>query len=138
MLLILAGVAITLTVGNNSLFKRAESAGEVSRKEEGKEAIRMAIEGMRIDAVEKNKPFTLDYVGDNIAEELGIDKDDVTKSGDPVEKVKVIYKDYEYEIDKEYEIKVLGSKKGRVNISLTYRREGEKGIITVVASTKDK
>ena len=37
-LLILAGVAITLTVGNNSLFKRAESAGEVSRKEEGKEA----------------------------------------------------------------------------------------------------
>lgn len=137
-LLILAGISIASLTGDNGFLSKASTAKDATKQEEGREIIRLAIEEMRIEKLEKGEKLTLDYIGDFIHEKLKIEKEDVTKNGDPTETVDVIYNDYEYEIDDHYQITLLGSTKGRVTITALYEKTGNTGIIYVTAQTEDE
>ena len=50
-LLILAGVAINLTVGDNGLFKRAQNAADTYQETSEREAIELAVAGMQIGSM---------------------------------------------------------------------------------------
>ena len=52
-LLILAGVAINLTVGDNGLFKRAQNAADTYQDASEREAIELALAGMQIGSMQE-------------------------------------------------------------------------------------
>lgn len=138
-LIILATISINLVL-NSGLLDRTTKGANLHKQEEGKEAIVLAISALRSDCILNNKKLNLDYIGDHIHEELRIDKEDVTKNGTPTESVDVIYKDYEYEIDENFNITIIGSKEERVEITYRYEiKEEEKvSIIYVTATTQDE
>lgn len=100
-LLILAGVAITLTVGNNGIFNRASSATKEYTKASIKEELELAVADARMDNL---------YIINNekIAEKLEnigaiiIDVDDMHITGE--------YKDYTFEVDKDGNISIGDTK----------------------------
>ena len=53
-LLILAGVALSLTVGNNGLFRRAQNAADTWQETSEREAIELAVAGMQIGTTQGN------------------------------------------------------------------------------------
>ena len=53
-LLILAGVAINLTVGDNGLFRRAQNAADTWQETSEREAIELAVAGMQIGTTQGN------------------------------------------------------------------------------------
>ena len=52
-LLILAGVAISLTVGDNGLFRRAENSADTWQEASEREAIELAVAGMQIGSMQE-------------------------------------------------------------------------------------
>ena len=52
-LLILVGVAINLTVGDNGLFKRAQNAADTYQDASEREAIELALAGMQIGSMQE-------------------------------------------------------------------------------------
>ena len=52
-LLILAGVAINLTVGDNGLFRRAQNAADTYQEASEREAIELAVAGMQIGSMQE-------------------------------------------------------------------------------------
>lgn len=137
-LLILAGVSISTLTGENGILSKVNSAKQQTEKEEGKEVIKLAINEMMIEKMEKGENLTIDYIGDHIHEKLEIEKEDVTKNGEPVETVNVIYGEYEYEIDDKFNVNIIGSIKGKITIDATYKIIGENAVITVTAKTEDE
>lgn len=137
-LLILAGVSISTLTGENGILSKASSAKQQTEQEEGKEVIKLAINEMMIEKMEKGENLTIDYIGDHIHEKLEIEKEDVTKNGEPVETVDVIYGEYEYEIDDKFNVDIIGSIKGKITIEATYKIIGENAVITVTAKTEDE
>ena len=75
-LLILAGISIASLTGDNGILSKASTAKDATKQEEGREIIRLAIEEMRIEKLEKGEKLTLDYIGDFIHEKLKIEKED--------------------------------------------------------------
>ena len=69
-LLILAGVAITLTVGDNGLFIRAEIASKEYTIAEIQEELTFAIQDVIMDAIEKGQSATIDDMV-NALEKIG-------------------------------------------------------------------
>lgn len=138
-LIILATISVNLVL-NSGLLDRTTKGADLHKQEEGKEAIVLAISVLRSDTILNNEKLTLDYIGDHIHEELKIDKEDVTKNGEPTESVDVIYKDYEYKIDEDFNITIIGSKEERVEITYRYEiKEEEKvAIIYLTATTQDE
>ena len=53
-LLILAGVAINLTIGDNGMFKRAQNAADTYQEASEREAIELAVAGMQIGSTQGN------------------------------------------------------------------------------------
>lgn len=137
-LLILAGITIATLTGDNGILSKANLAKMQTEQEEGMEAIKLAINEMLIEKTEKGEKLTIDYIGDHIHEKLEIEQEDVTKNGEPTETVDVIYGEYEYEIDDEFNINIIGSTKGKVTIDVTYEMIGKNAVITVTAKTKDE
>lgn len=137
-LLILAGISIASLTGQNGILTKAIQAQERTKQENGAEAIKIAINEMMIEKKSKGEELTIDYIGDHIHEKLQIDEEDVTKNGNPVESVSVIYGDYEYEIDDKFEVSILGPVQGRVTIEATYEIIENKAIIRVTAKTEDE
>ena len=66
-LLILAGVAINLTIGNNGIFSRAQDAKQKSEKADWEDKIEMAIAGKMI---ENQNPTIDDIIDELIAEDI--------------------------------------------------------------------
>ena len=75
-LLILAGVAITLTVGDNGLFIRAEIASKEYTIAEIQEELTFAIQDVIMDAIEKGQSATIDDMV-NALEKIGADATDI-------------------------------------------------------------
>lgn len=137
-LIILATVSVNLVL-NSGLIDRTTEGANLHRQEEGREAIILAISKLKTDCLFNNEDLTLDYIGDHIHEELGIDKENVTKNGEPAESIDVIYKGYEYEIDEDFNVTILGPKEGRIEITYRYEiEEKSKAVIYVTATTQDK
>ena len=137
-LLILAGISIASLTGENSILVKAESAKDKINQEQGKELIKIAINEMLIEKMEEGEELTLDYVGDNIHQKLEISKDEVIKIGEPTEALNVIYGEYEYKIDDQFKVEILGTIKGKLVIEVTYEVKGNMAIIQVVAKTEDE
>lgn len=53
-LLILAGIVISLTIGNNGIFERTEKATEEHTKQEASEAMNLKISGIQIQSYTEN------------------------------------------------------------------------------------
>ena len=70
-LLILAGVALNLTIGQNGIFSRAQQAKEISEKAEWEDRIDMAISAKLID----NRNATLDDIIQELIDEDIIDEE---------------------------------------------------------------
>ncbi len=105
-LLILAGISIATLTGENGILKKASTAKESTKQEEGREIIKLAIEEMRIEKAEKGEKLSLEYIGQHLHEKLKIEKEKVTTIGEPIEYIEVIYGDYIYRIDGNYQIEV--------------------------------
>ena len=65
-LIILAGVAINLTLGQNGLFTRAKTAREEYSTAEAKEKLEQEILNIQIQAVQEGKDFDLKYLKEKI------------------------------------------------------------------------
>lgn len=137
-LLILAGVSIATLTGENGILNKATIATEKTKQEEGKEAILLAIDEMLAEKLQNGEKLTIAYIGDHIHEKLEIEKEDVTKNGEPTETVDVIYGDYEYEIDLNFNVTILGKTKQMIKIEYTYEKQEEQGIIHLKIKTEDK
>lgn len=138
-LLILAGITIATLTGDNGILSKATTAKESTKKEEGREIIKLAIEEMRIEKLEKGEELTLEYIADNIHEKLEIPKEDVTKNGEPIESIDVIYGDYSYNIDQNYQIEVFPKgNRPKVEIIILDQEQNVKKVrIQVKASTEE-
>ena len=79
-LLILAGVAINLTVGDNGLFKRAQNATDTWQEASEREAIELAVAGMQISSTQ-GTGMTKQELENSLKEQFG-DKASVEENGD--------------------------------------------------------
>ena len=78
-LIILAGVTINLTLGQNGLFTRAKTAREEYSTAEAKEKLEQEILNVQIQAVQEGKDFNLKYLKEKIAKtkyEITLDDDE--------------------------------------------------------------
>ena len=110
LLLILAGVAISLSIGNNGLFKRAENAVEKSEEAEAREKLEMALANIVFD---KNITSVNDEYIDN---ELG--KQEMVVIGNIV-----IVDDWKFEIDRSVPKIGIGLGKGSQNEQIQINSE---------------
>ena len=70
LLLILAGVAISLSVGNNSLWRKTKKVTQEHMKQEAREAINLKISGIQIQSyTESQKLPDLQYLADKLCED---------------------------------------------------------------------
>ena len=69
-LLILAGVAISLTVGDNGLFRRAQNAADTYQEASEIEAIELAVAGMQIGSTQGNN-MTKTELENSLKEQFG-------------------------------------------------------------------
>ena len=78
-LIILAGVTINLTLGQNGLFTRAKTAREEYSTAEAKEKLEQEILNVQIQAVQEGKDFNLKYLKEKIDKtkyEITLDDDE--------------------------------------------------------------
>ena len=69
-LLILAGVALSLTVGNNGLFRRAQNATDTWQEASEREAIELAVAGMQIGSMQETG-MTKQELENSLKEQFG-------------------------------------------------------------------
>ena len=69
-LLILAGVAISLTVGDNGLFRRAQNATDTWQEASEREAIELAVAGMQIGSMQETG-MTKQELENSLKEQFG-------------------------------------------------------------------
>ena len=125
-LLILAGIAISLTIGDNGIFKRAEQAVDVWDKATVEEDLAMIIGEYPLYSLTGGTSTFEDYLLEKGA-------DSVTDNGDGT--LNVEYKGYEFVVDKEsYEIlsgEELGGVKPEIKVTKKASSDNKKVTITV-------
>ncbi len=133
-LLILAGIAINLTIGNNGLFERAKTSVKKYNEAEIKEELETAIASAFLDT--QGKGLTLDDIK-NIVEDMGgiiFDEDD--------EKIGGEYKDHNITVDKDGNVTVgeeqLTGAKPTVEIKILTQGTGLELVeLQVIAKTEE-
>lgn len=96
-LLILTGVTINLIFSDSEIIKKAWEAKKLTEIEQGREEINLAILGLQTEKAAKGEVCTLEYVYDNIEERVnGLIIDGF--KGNPMEKIYVTLRGYQYEI----------------------------------------
>ena len=113
-LLILAGVAIG-TLTQTGLFENAKKAKEKSIEAQLKEEISLAIQSIKLDEIPKGNNVTLTTLANGQLEEK---LEDITATIEN-EKLSGEYKGYNYEIDSNFNIQIIG----KSNISFSYTKE---------------
>lgn len=134
-LLILAGVTISLTIGDNGLFKTAKEAGIEYEKAKVKEELEIAIANMQTKKIAEGKETTREDLKELINSGVIIETVDIPTKGE--------YKDYVFEINENYEVTILEKREGEIpKIEANVITEGKvkKGLkveIKVRASIKE-
>lgn len=96
-LLVLAGVTISLVFSEGGIIKKTFEAKKLTEIESGREEINLAILGMQTEKAIEGEVCTLEYVYDNIEERVnGLTIDGF--KGEPMEKIYVTLRGYQYEI----------------------------------------
>jgi len=126
-LIILAGVTISLIMGENGLIEKARSGSQAYDKAEAREKLEIALAELRIDKNTKKEEYNEDYIDEKLTEE------NMIVEGNTVE-----VEGWKFEIDKE-SLTIVGEVgKGNINndikIEVTSSIEADfsKGKITVV------
>ena len=112
-LLILAGVAISLSIGNNGLFSRTKSASEVHLEKSATEKLEIALSNLQIDKKTKAEYNEERYLG----EELG-------KEGIIVIENIAIVDGYQFEIDRSVPKIVTSIGKGNESEDIKVKANG--------------
>jgi len=102
-LLILAGVAINLTIGENGIFTKARYGKEQHEKAEVKERLDIAIAEINIEEITEGRDLTLDTLLNKLATKL--DGMEISKDGNTL---KGKYKGFEFIIDEKFKVTVGG------------------------------
>lgn len=103
-LLILAGVTINVTLGENGIFNKTKQATEEYKKEGIKEELEVAIVDIQAKKLQEGKEFKRE------------DLQELENIGATIESVVIPaegeYKDYYFEIDENYVVTIIGKLKG--------------------------
>ena len=134
-LLILAGIAISLLTGENGLFARAKQAKEKTVEGQLREEIVMAIQYIQAEELPKGNKVTLETLVDG---QLESKLKDITAELEGNE-INGEYKDYEYTIDSNLNVTINGEVtgikiKGSAEVQSGYVFEGSTVEIKVTAS----
>lgn len=127
-LLILAGIVISLTVGNNGIFKRADNSVDEYNKSKAREKIEFAILEYKIDINNGNLYEILNQIEG--VEEVR------SENGDDKLPYVVIVDDYEFVIDKNLTIEYTGKKYGIKPEIISINKNDT--IIEIKAKTEDE
>ena len=125
-LVILAGVAINLTIGENGIITKAVNAREDMKIAEGKEKISLALLDMKTNRIVEGNSCDLDYISQNLDGKIKDVKVEAVK-GEPVVKIYLSYKNYMFKITPDLQVILIGN----VNIA----EEPELEIIRDVTQT---
>lgn len=109
-LLILAGIAINLTIGENGIIKRSEKSVEEHNKSAIQEEIQMAIFQIQLD--KKNEKLDNESIIKNLANQLEAPieiQEDLSGS----------YKGYDYYIDENYVVHIGNKSNNKIKMSFT-------------------
>lgn len=92
-MLILAGVTINITIGENGIFKKTQEVAIISKKESIKEELELIITGMELEEQKKGAVLTKEKMAENLETEgfVVINQTDAIIEGE--------YKDYQITID---------------------------------------
>lgn len=99
-LIILAGIGVNLSLGENGIFRKAQEAKEKYEKAQVEEEIQVAVLEIQTETIENNRNFTMDILKEKLPQKLEniiVEKDD---NGQIIGE----YKSYNFTITKKYEI----------------------------------
>ena len=83
-MLILAGVALNLTIGDNGIFKKTQETSEISKKANIKEAIELEIVNMELEKLKEGQTLTKEDIAKRLPE-IGVEvteQTDITIEGE--------------------------------------------------------
>lgn len=132
LMLILAGVVISLTIGNNGLIEKTKYAVEENRKAEIKEEIEIAILDIQSELQAQKQPK--DLTNSNVIEDLPNKIKDIIINEDMTGE----YKGYEYYIDGEYKVHVGTKTTNPIKIRITPTYIGTSSCTIEVEATSTK
>ncbi|MCI8999973.1 MAG: fibronectin type III domain-containing protein [Clostridia bacterium] len=112
-LLILAGITISLTIGNRGILKRAREVSQDSRKAETQETIQLAIMDIESEIVSNQTGESLN--GDVLVEKLPEKLQGITILKDLTGE----YQEYEYYIDENYNVHIVGKSNNPITVEHT-------------------
>lgn len=132
LMLILAGVVISLTIGNNGLIEKTKYAVEENRKAEIKEEIEIAILDIqsKLEEQKDSKGLSKTIIVENLPNEINsiVIKEDMTGE----------YKGYEYYIDGEYKVHVGTKTTNPIKVKITPTYIGTSSCTIEVEATSTK
>lgn len=97
-LLILSGVTINATVGENGIFTKIKNAEKLTRINEGINEISLGMLNIHADSIINGKIYDLELIEEELPKELK-NLSIIGTHGNPVNKLYVKYKDFNYMID---------------------------------------
>lgn len=117
-LIILAGVAVNLSVGQNGIFVKAKQAAEMAKREAVVEELEIAITQIQADMIEKNQNITMEEIVKKLKENENKYLEEEIQALN-TDGTGGIYKDYEFYIEnKTYKIIIEGDTKQDEDIQL--------------------
>lgn len=120
-LLILAGISISLVMGENGILKKATQAGERTIESQIKEEIELAITDIQMGEIEKGNQLTLEILVKQLPNKL----EDITAT---LEEPGITgeYKGYKYTINDKFEVRIEKSNTTKA-IKVQVQLQGSKG-----------
>lgn len=136
-LLILAGVAITILTGENGMLKNANLAAEENLKGQIKEEIELAMQEIQMEELTNGRAFNMEAIVEKISDKL---KQEIT-IGQIGNEASGEYREYNYTITEDYQV-ILGEKIHGTRPVMTHTLDTEvfgasQVIITVTATVNE-
>ncbi len=113
-MLILAGVAISMTIGENGIFRKASEAKEIHNEQVAREKLELVLDDLTLDKYRVNEYNSEQYIDDKMAAEEIVIVGNIT-----------IVDDWKFEIDREQLIIVDKLGKGEENGQIGITARGE-------------
>ena len=129
-MLILAGIILSITIGEHGIIKKAEMAKQENEKAQIQEEIQLEVIDVITEEIEKNKKIANEKIQKGLVERLkGIEvQEDLTGS----------YKQYEYWIDEEYQVHVEEKTTNPITVKIEATYVGtSSSTVKVEASSKE-
>lgn len=134
-LLILAGVAISLTIGEHGILNMAKLSKEQTEKAEIQQEIEFAIMEIQAESITNDKEFTMDLLQVELSKKLT----NITAEKDEEGQIIGEYKGYDFIINKEYKVSIEKVKgKPSVDYTLSDDTIGIEEVTIILTATPNK